>query len=286
MFKKHLSLLLLVLTLVTIIVPIQVTYASAADVVNSLTGSTMPNNDVAGGNIISKIFNFLFDKLLGPIFNILKGGEPAASIPVTPTNPAKPSTPIQDNGVLRGKTIVVDPGHGGSNPGAVANNTQEKDNNLAVALKLQDKLLQAGAKVVMTRSTDRTVAPEGSSLGQELQARVDLAEANHADIFVSLHSNENNDSNIKGTMTFYNTDQSSQLAQEVQNAVIEQTQSVDKGVSHATFYVLRNTSMPSILIEMGFVSNPDEAAKLASDAYRERMAQGAYNGIVKYFNKQ
>lgn len=273
--------------MLTILVPIQTSYAATNDILNTLAAGTMPNNDATGGNIISKIFNFLFDKLLGPIFNILKGGQPTASIPTTPTTPTtpgKPSTPIQDNGVLKGKTIVVDPGHGGSNPGAVANNSVEKDNNLAVALKLQDKLIKSGAKVIMTRDTDRTVAPEGSSLGQELQARVNLAETNHADIFVSIHSNENDDSNIKGTMTFYNTDKSSQLALEVQNAVISQVQSVDKGTSTANFYVLRNTSMPSILVEMGFVSNPQEAAKLSSDSYRADIAQGIYNGIVKYFN--
>lgn len=283
--------ILLLIMCFSVLSPLQVSHAAPLDdVLSTLTSSAISSSDETGsGGIFDKLFGFVFDKLLSPILSIVSGGKSSTDtnspVKVTPL-PTLNTGSVQDKDSLRGKVIVVDPGHGGSNPGAVANNSRESDNNLAVSLKLRDKLVQAGAKVVMTRDSDRTVAPEGSSLDRELQARVDMAEANHADIFVSIHSNENSNSSIAGAMTFYSSSQSSQLARQVQNAVVEETGAVDKGVDTATYYVLRNTSMPSILVEMGFISNPQEAAKLQNDSYRNRMAQGVFNGIVTYFNNQ
>ena len=283
--KKMLTLLLLFVLFINVAGPVQVGHAAALDnVIGTLAASSVPATDGGGSNVFDKLFNLLFDKILGPIFNIFGGDK-------TTTTPDKPVkvTPLPSGGDvnssgLRGKTIVVDPGHGGSNPGAVANGTRETDNNLAVSLKLRDKLLSAGANVVMTRETDRTVAAEGSSLGEELAARVNIAEAKNADMFISVHSNSNPDSSIYGAMTFYPDGKSSTLAQAVQDNIIRQTGAVDKGTSTATFYVLRNTTMPSILVEMGFVTNAGEARKLQEDSYRNQMAQGIFNGAAQYFN--
>lgn len=283
MYKnKMLSHIMLFLLLFSIFSPIPVTHAASSldNVLATLASSTVAGqNSNVGSNAnnhspLENIFGFLLNKILGPILNIF-GGKTASTVPnvVTPTS-----------GNLKGKTIVVDPGHGGSNPGAMANNTRESDNNLAVSLKLRDKLVQAGANVIMTRDTDRTVAPEGSSLGEELAARVNLAENNHADIFVSIHSNENPDANIAGAMTFYPSGKSATLASTIETSLIQTTNATNKGTSAATFYVLRNAAMPSTLVEMGFVSNKDEAAQLNSDTYRAKMAQGIFNGILKYFN--
>ncbi|MCX7779326.1 MAG: N-acetylmuramoyl-L-alanine amidase [Negativicutes bacterium] len=288
--KKHVSLILLCLfTFVSIIAPLNVSYAAPIDdIVKTIGASTINGADaLGGGNIFEKLFSFIFEKLLGPLFNIV-GGKSSSStsgsgaVKVTPLPPQGGT--VQDSGALRGKTIVVDPGHGGSNPGAVANSIREADNNLAVAQKVRDKLVQAGAKVVMTRTSDRTVAPEGSSLGHELQARLDIAAANNADIFVSIHSNSNPDPSIAGAMTFFPSGKSQKLALDVQTSLIKETGAQDKGVAPATFYVLRNATMPSILVEMGFVSNAAEAARLASDSYRNQIAQGIFSGIVRYFN--
>ncbi|WP_371369083.1 hypothetical protein SRRS_23980 [Sporomusa rhizae] len=287
--NKILVLAMLFVLVFNIIAPVQVSYAASLDnVIGTLGASTVQGYD-GGSNVFEKIFDLLFDKILGPILNIFGGGKattttPNSPVKVTPLPPNDGTVSNGDSGVLRGKTIVVDPGHGGSNPGAVDNGTKEADNNLAVSLKLRDKLTRAGAKVVMTRETDRTVAPEGSSLGQELAKRVDIAENNNADMFVSVHSNSNPDPSIYGTMTFFPSGKSSKLALEVQDNIIRETGAVDKGTSPATFYVLRNTTMPSILVEMGFVSNPNEAIKLRDDSYRNKIAQGIFNGIVKYFN--
>jgi N-acetylmuramoyl-L-alanine amidase len=287
--KKILTLLMLFVLVFNIVGPVQVSHAASLDsVIATLGASSVPSTD-GGSNVFSKLFSLLFDKILGPILNIFGGSKATTTSPdnpvkVTPLPPQTGNSGITDSGVLRGKVIVIDPGHGGSNPGAVANGTRETDNNLAVSLKLRDKLTKAGAKVVMTRETDRTVAPEGSSLGQELSARVDIAEANNADIFVSVHSNSNPNPEIYGAMTFFPSGKSSKLALEVQDNIIRETGAVDKGTSSATFYVLRNTTMPSILVEMGFVSNTSEARKLQEDSYRNKIAQGIFNGVVKYLN--
>ena len=184
---------------------------------------------------------------------------------------------------LSGKTIIVDAGHGGYNPGAVANGSVEKDNNLAVARLLEKQLEEAGANVVMTRSTDRAVASKVTSLRSELQARVDIAEQNDGDIFISIHSNSNDDPSFHGAMTFYGNERSEELAETIQKNLVYRTKAEDKGIQKAGFYVIRNTSMPSVLVEMGFVSNPKEARRLSDSAYRQRIANGIYEGIEEYF---
>ncbi len=292
--NKYICLAVLIVMIVNLFLFIPSVQAGGIEsVLGTLSSSTIPsgaNSGSGGGNLFEQLFSLLFDKILGPILNIFNGSGKGTA-PVGGNNPVKvtplpPITgPIQDNGILRGKVIAVDPGHGGTNPGAVGNGTEETDNNLAVALKLRQKLVQAGAKVVLTRSEDRTVAPVGSSLGEELQARLDIAEANHADIFVSIHSNSNPDPSIAGAMTFYPSGKANELAQEVQNSIIRHTDAIDKGTSPATFYVLRNSTIPSILIEMGFVSNPREASLLQEDSYRNKLAEGTFDGIVRYFSK-
>ena len=278
MFKsKFLPYILMFLVFFSVVSSPSLTHAAPLDsVLTTLAGSTISDqNNSSGTGLLEKVFNLVFNKILGPIFNIFnnKTNDPSPVIG-TPSN----SDP------LKGKVIVIDPGHGGSNPGAVGNNTKEADNNLAVGLKLRDKLVQAGAKVIMTRDTNRTVAPEGSSLGAELEARVKIAENNQADLFISIHTNSNPDTNIAGAMTFYPSGKLTTLATEVQKALITETSTIDKGTSPATFYVLRNTTMPSILIEMGFITNSREAAQLNNDAYRTKIAQGIFKGIVNFSN--
>jgi N-acetylmuramoyl-L-alanine amidase len=288
-YRKIIHLLLLVLAL-NIMAPIQLTYAASAPnssaILSALTSTTAPN----GTGSLSALLSLLFDKILGPILNIA-GNQSSSAVTENITRPpAKPpassAAPVQASGALRGKVIVVDPGHGGSNPGAVANGVQEADINLAVSLKLRDQLQKAGATVIMTRQADSMVAPAGSTNGQDLAARVEMAEANQADLFIAVHSNDNEDSQIAGTMTFFPSGKSDELAATVQSAVVSATNAVDKGTSPATFYVLSQTSMPSILIEMGFVSNPAEAARLNADDYQSQLALGIFNGIAQYLTNR
>lgn len=277
--KKLLSYALLALFAFGLLVPVQAAYAAPSDTIGK---STLPS-PAGGGSFIERLFSLLFDGILGPILGIFTNGKSEPDTPsVVKPLPSKDSSSILDKGVLRGKVIVVDPGHGGHNPGAVSNGVQETDINLSISLLLRDKLLKEGAKVIMTRQSDKAVASNNSTLGQELQARVDIAEKNNADLFISIHSNSNPDKSIAGAMTFYPKDRSSQLALEVQKALIEQTGAVDKGVASATFYVLRNTTMPSILVETGFVTNAQEALRLNDNSYQNKIAQGVFNGAVRY----
>ena len=289
--KKIITHILLLLMVFSVIAPVSVSYAAPTDdVVGKVLSSTVSSSDNSGGSsLFDKLFSLVFDKILGPVLNIFNNKDKSTDDPVKITTlpPTSTDTGVTlDEGVLKGKTIVLDPGHGGSNPGAVDNGTRESDNNLAVALKLRDKFLRAGAKVVMTRESDRTVAAEGSSLGQELQARVDIAQQNNADIFLSIHTNSNPSSSIEGAMTFYHSGDSAQLATAVQKALVRQTGAVNKGTATATYYVLRNTTMPGILVEMGFITNASEAARLNDNAYRNNIAQGIYSGVVEYFNNR
>jgi len=282
--------LLLFTVVCSAMAPMQVSHATSLDsVLGTLAASSVPASE-GSPNVLDKLFSLLFDKLLGPILNIFGGGKAANSLPdnpvkVTPLPPQTGDKNITGSSTLRGKVIVVDPGHGGSNPGAVGSGTRETDNNLAVSLKLRDKLVKAGVRVIMTRETDRTVAPAGSSLNQELAARVNIAEANNADMFISVHSNSNPNPAIEGVMTFYPSGKSSKLALAVQDAIIKQSGAADKGTSAATFYVLRNTTMLSVLVEMGFVSNAREARALQDDSYRNKIAQGIFNGVGSFFSE-
>lgn len=183
---------------------------------------------------------------------------------------------------LVGKTVVLDPGHGGTNPGAVANQVEEAQINLDVSLKVKDLLEKEGAKVVLTRDANRNVAAKGVPLSAELQARLDIASAQAGDIFVSIHSNSNENSQIKGAMSFYYDEGSKELAQTIQQQLIQSTKAVDKGIVKENFYVLKNSAVPAVLVELGFVTNPQEAAMLNTKSYQEKLAQGIYQGILAY----
>lgn len=187
--------------------------------------------------------------------------------------------------ILNKKIIVIDPGHGGSNPGATQYGMRESDNNLSVGLKLKKLLEDSGAKVIMTRDADRAVAKEGVQLKQELQARVDLVDVYNADVFISIHTNANENPDIHGAMTFYYNDISKRLASNIQTSMIKFTEATDKGTEKENFYVLRNNKIPAVLVEMGFITNKNEAIKLNDDVYRNVLVNGIYKGIVNYFNE-
>lgn len=194
--------------------------------------------------------------------------------------------------VLQGRTIVVDPGHGGSNPnlgdyGAVGTHAKEKTNVLAVGLYLKELLEAAGAHVVMTRETD--VNPSIGTLFEDhphgqLYARVDLAERAGADVYVSLHNDWHANTSARGVKTFYYSEAGRRLAEAIQPEVAKHLGAIDRGIEWASFHVIRRTSMPAILIELGFLSNPEEDYLLSTDPYRRKAAQGLYAGLVRYFN--
>lgn len=187
------------------------------------------------------------------------------------------------NSSLKGKVIVVDPGHGGSDTGAIGpNHVAEKNVTLAIARDLDKLLTDGGAKVIMTRTSDKDVAYEGTSDIDELQARVAIANQASADLFVSIHADAS-DEPVSGTATYFYPGNSDSLASLVQDSMVSQLKLSDRGYQPNDFYVLKNTTMPAILTEVAFISNPKEEKLLINPTFDKKAALGIYNGIKKYF---
>ena len=186
----------------------------------------------------------------------------------TPTVPIDPEK----------STIVIDPGHGGSRPGARYEGIAEKDINLAVSKKLETLLKNHGYNVVMTRSTDVDVG---------LYERADIANAVNADLFVSIHSNAaENRPDYQGIYTYYHPSsrRGARLAQAIQTPLCRMTGRIDRGIKDADFVVIRETKMCAVLVEMGFMTNHEELMNLIDDSYQDKLAQGISEGIVSYLN--
>ena len=186
---------------------------------------------------------------------------------------------------LAGKTICLDPGHGGGDFGASGpTGTREKDNTLAIALLLRDRLERNGATVFMTRDSDKAVSFPEASTDEELGARVDFANDSGSDLFISIHNDSFTNSTASGTTTFhYGDSESVRLAGQVQRCLVEELETKDRGARFASFYTIRYTDMPAILVEAAFISNPEEELLLASVDGRCKIADGLFNGIMKYY---
>lgn len=188
---------------------------------------------------------------------------------------------------LKGKKIVVDPGHGGSDPGAIGKSgLAEKDVTLAISVELQKLLQEQKAKVMLTRNSDRDVHSEHASDVQELQSRVDVANKVGADLFVSVHIDSFADRTARGTTTYFlpKSDRDALLAAKVQKALVSQIGLFNRGIHENNFYVLNHTTMPAVLIEVGFISNAAEEALLQRPDYIKSVAYGIYSGIVSFFS--
>lgn len=189
---------------------------------------------------------------------------------------------------LQNKVIVIDPGHGGSDPGAIGlNKTLEKNITLTVAQRLQGLLEKAGAKVLMTRKTDVDVFGPNASAVQELSARAQIGNKNKADLFLSIHINAFSNRTVGGTATYYyqKTKYDSLLANCVQDSLIKAGGLQDRGISPARFYVIKRTTMPAILTELAFISNPDEEKLLNSPQFQQQLAQGIFEGLDTFFKQ-
>lgn len=177
---------------------------------------------------------------------------------------------------LEGKVIVLDPGHGGKDPGAAGDENKEKELTLATAKKVKTKLEAAGAKVLMTRTGDTYPT---------LSDRVAFSKKNKADVFISIHFNSSSSSSANGIDTFYWTTYKNEkaLATYVQEAVIDSTGLKNRGVRTGNFQVIRENNMQAILIELGFISNPDEEAIIETSKFQNNAAEGIVNGLEAYF---
>ncbi|MCU0565747.1 MAG: N-acetylmuramoyl-L-alanine amidase [Oculatellaceae cyanobacterium Prado106] len=192
---------------------------------------------------------------------------------VAQTSNRSPARPVPQGRVV----VAIDPGHGGRDPGAVGiDNIHESEVVLDVAQQVAQLLDQQGIQAVLTRNSDEEI---------DLQPRVDTAEQARANLFVSIHANalsmERPDANGVSTYYFSNSD----LAQTLQDSAVAATGMNDRGIHAARFYVIRNTSMPSALIEIGFVTGAEDEPRLASPQWRTQMAGAIANGILQYVQR-
>lgn len=171
--------------------------------------------------------------------------------------------------------IVIDPGHGGRDPGAIGiGGIQEKWIALSISLHLRDILEEKGVRVHTLREDDRYIS---------LSGRAEMANRVNGDFFVSIHANSISMSrpDVNGVETYYHS-QGRGLAASIQRSILSKINMRDRGVKQANFYVLRNSSMPSVLVEAGFVTGREDAPRLADDDFRKQMAEAIAEGIIRY----
>lgn len=174
------------------------------------------------------------------------------------------------------KTVVIDAGHGGHDRGGMPRQKiPEKGYALDVAQRLQRILAGAGYKTVMTRNGDYFV-----SLG----GRVSIGNSHSGAVFVSIHFNGAPRSGANGIETFYYTSRSAKLASAIHSQVVATARTENRGVKRRGFYVIRNTRIPSVLCELGFLTNPAEGKKIStSSAYRQSLAEAVARGVMRAY---
>jgi N-acetylmuramoyl-L-alanine amidase len=176
---------------------------------------------------------------------------------------------------LANKVIVIDPGHGGRDVGAIGvQGTYEKDLTLRTSKLLQDKLRAAGATVYLTRQSDTSVS---------LHARPQMANYHGADAFISVHYDSIDDSSVTGITTFYYLNRDRALAESVHSSLIQFTNLRDRNVRQENYLVLRESMQPSLLLELGYISNRGEEITVLSGDFQERVSTAIYQGLAQYF---
>lgn len=194
------------------------------------------------------------------------------------------------------KTVVLDPGHGGEDPGAVSDysGTKEKDINLIIANNLKNMLETSGYKVIMTRKDDTLKYEPGTTnvvkkRSQDLQARKKLIDESGADIAVSIHLNKFPQTQYFGAQTFYPPDfpESKRLAESIQAKIREVVDPENKRealVKKEPIIILKNPQITTAIVEGGFLSNEKEEKKIISQAYQQKLAEAIFEGVRDYFS--
>lgn len=180
------------------------------------------------------------------------------------------------------RLIVIDPGHGGSDPGSYRGDAVEKTITLDISKRLRDILVARGWQVMMTRDTDKDVYQPNDSAADELQARDDIANNNGARLFVSVHVNAFMNAGPHGATLYYYKPVDLALAQAVDKRVASELSLKNDGVVKDKLYVIHHANMPATLVETAFISNPGDRALLQDPQWRQQMAQAIADGIEDY----
>ena len=175
------------------------------------------------------------------------------------------------------RTVIIDAGHGGTDVGATREGYNEKDLTLDISKRLETILKKKGLNVLMVRDDDVYVS---------LEDRVAFSEDNDGDIFISIHVNSSVKPDANGLETHYYTPQSYDFAQVVHREFASAINSKDRGLFKSKFYVINHTTCPSILVETGFISNPEEREELLKKERRQKTAEAIAKGILKYLGKE
>ena len=171
------------------------------------------------------------------------------------------------------RTVIIDPGHGGHDKGGHYGKVYEKHLALDTAIRLEKALKHMGYKTVLTRRSDNFIS---------LPRRVRMANRYRNAIYVSVHYNYTWRSHVSGLETFYYSRSGKELAKYVHSSMVRYARTEDRGTKFSRFYVIRNTKMPAILVEGGFISNSKERGRMKSAYFREAIARGIANGIQRY----
>lgn len=195
---------------------------------------------------------------------------------------------------LSGKVIILDAGHGGMDGGANISGIMEKDIALKVTLKIRDYLQEQGALVILTREDDSDAANEDTKgirnrKQEDLRNRVELINSSAADLFLTIHLNAFPSSSSKGAQTFYTSrfEENEQVAKFIQAEIIRNLENTSREPRLIRrVYLMDHAQKPGALVEIGFLSNPDERSRLVNDAYQEKMAASIYNGVLRYLTEE
>ncbi len=204
-------------------------------------------------------------------FDTTPTDNPRSPFPVNKPNPT-PNRPVTNSRVV----VMIDPGHGGKDVGAVGiGGVQEKNIVLPISQQVARILEQQGIQVRMTRDSDYFVSLEG---------RTQMANRINADVFVSIHANSAgmNKPQVSGYETYYYTSQSRGLANTIHSNIIRRMDVRDRKIKQARFYVIRTANMPSVLLELGFVTGTEDVAKLTNASFQRQMAEAIASGIIEY----
>ncbi len=213
--------------------------------------------------------------LATPLVSVIPGD--AASVNEVSFAIGQSSDPLVGLSPPPGSVVVLDAGHGGTDPGAQRGYVKEKELTLAIAQKTREKLIANGIKVVMTRGDD-TFIP--------LPERVNITNSSKPDMFLSVHINSLESTNdIHGIETYYQTDMSKALAQQIHDSLVVELAAPDRAIRKAKFYVINRAEVPAVLAEVGFISNKAERDKLVSEDYQEKVAGALAKGAILYLKQ-
>ena len=186
---------------------------------------------------------------------------------------------------IENKTIIIDAGHGGFDPGKKGTyGDDEKNINLEIATYLQQYLEQNGATVIITRGSDEAL---GNSKNEDMRQRKEITNESNGDILISIHQNSYTSNAAYGAQVFYysESEKSQKLAENIQASLVEtlDNENQRQAKSNSSYYILKSTNIPAAIVECGFLSNDTEEKKLNDSEYQQDIAWAIYKGILDYF---